>query len=102
VFRLLAPWWKVAGLAAVVGIGYFLYATCPCTFDDFREFSDWSLHISSLPGNCATLSVPSRWIKPDDTVGERSHVQYYELRRSQQSPEEFLIGMRARRRPLPV
>jgi hypothetical protein len=94
VLRLLAPWWKIACLAAIAGIGYFIYATCPCTFDDFRDFPDWSLHVSSLPGNCATFSVPTRWIKPDDRVGEQSHVQYYELRRSQQSPEEFLIGMR--------
>jgi hypothetical protein len=89
-------WWKIAGLAAVAGIGYFVYATCPCTFNDFRDVSDWSLHISSLPGNCATLSVTTRWIKPDDTVGEKSDVQYYELRRSTESPEEFLIGMRGK------
>jgi hypothetical protein len=95
--RLLAAWWKIAGLAAVVGIGYFVYASCPCSLDifrDFGDFGDWSLHISSLPGNCATFSVPARWIKPDDRVGERSDVQYYELRRSLESPEEFLIGMR--------
>jgi hypothetical protein len=89
-------WWKIASLAAAAGISYFAYVSCPCSLDIFRDFPDWSLHISSLPENCATFSVTTRWIKPDDRVGELSDVQYYELRRSPESPEEFLIGMRGK------
>src|SRR5579885_1548606 len=90
---LLTPtWWKFVLLAAVFGLSWAVYQFCPSCAGNSR--GAWSRHLTSVPGNCATFSLPDKWVLPDEQDRLKSVVEFYELRRARGAPQQYLIGMR--------